>query len=615
VRRRLLTDGSGDPPWEQWRNLRTEPVMNRPDDSSRPGIVCAKWSLTLLSLFLAALAVRLVFLYIAPNNSTDAWSRYLAARLWLQHPGRLPPATAFDAWLPMHFWLLGIVLWITKSEIGARIFSVLLGSLSVIFVAGIAARGFDRRVALWSGVLLTFFGFHIEYSVTTSSEALTIFLLVLGVFAWLRYAEQRTWPWLVLSSVAFIAASLCRFEPWLCPPVLGFMLLDFSDGFASAWSNRRALGHAAGFALLASGGALGWLIFSFAKWNDALQLPHRTMWLNLHFQPAHHSAWFRSFTVPASILISLSPFLVTLAVLGVWQVVLRGSQKARALTLLALILFTFNYYSSARYEVTQARYTLLYSWLFLPFSFQGLHWMSSGRWRWAADYRNHLVLVLLFLVWQAGIIVGGRYAPPPFGDQLGALSPTIPLHHEMRELTNLLKAKAPQQSALILDDYNWESPTVFRFANLQISKTFAIVQRDYDSPAELRERLDRFVRQMHPTLLVCSPAGPIGKLWSVDHRDVFQLESLGLQLGQVWRGEHWRIYSIVYSGSVFPQHSRIPDSPRSVEVESRLSQELRRPSINTDESVACRLTRNSPLRRFSSTGFLLCAWELESQRS
>ncbi len=515
------------------------------EPAPHPAPACSKWSPTPFFLFLTALAVRVVFLVIAPNNSTDAWARYLAALRWLQHPADLPPASVSDAWLPMHFWLLGSVLWITKSEMGARVFSVLLSSLTVVLLAGIVARTLDRRLAPWTALFMAFFGFHIAFSVTTGSEALTIFLVVLGVYAWLGYASERTWTWFALSVSAFIAATLCRFEPWLCAPVLAFMLLDFSDGCTSAWLNRCAWRQAFGFGLCASAGAIGWLIFSQLKWGDALRLPHRTMWLNLHFQTAHHSVLFRLLTVPASLMLSLSPVVVALAALGMVCVVRGGSQAARCLALLALVLFAFNYYNSVKYEVTQARYTVLYSWLFLPFVFEGLRWMSS-RWSWAAGRRSFAGTLLFFLLWQGGIIAGARYAPPPFADRLGALAPTLPLHREMQQLTSWLKANPPQQDALILDDYNWESSDIWRFAPLPASATFSIRQADYDDPAELKQRLEGFVKRRRPALLVCSPAGPIGSMWQVDRQNVLHVQDLSLHFSQLWQGEHWRIYRVTY---------------------------------------------------------------------
>lgn len=516
---------------------------------SRPtevGFLNVNWRSTLAIFFLAAFTFRIVFLFVAPNNSTDAWSRYVAATVWLEHPSHLPPATAVDAWLPMHFWLLGGVVWITKSEMAARGLSVLLGSFTVTLLAGIADRAFNRRVAFGSALLLTFFGFHIAFSVTTSSEALTIFLIALGTYAWIRYAATASWSWALISSTALNIASLCRFESWLCGPVLALMLLpDDSGSWPAGGPSHRAWWRALGFGLFSSLGALGWLVFSYLKWGDPLELPHRTMWLNAQFQPSHHSIYFRALSVPGSIVASLNPLIAVLTLIGALRVWFESARAARATLCLALALFAFNYYNSVRYETTQARYTLLYSWLLLPFALEGLSYLIS-RWRWADRSRAFAIVLILFLGWQAGIAVAASYAPQPIGDHLGALSPTIPLHAEIRGLTRWLKTNREQRGAAILDDYNWESEDVFRFANLTASRTFSITQQDYDNPRKFNLRLAEFVRGQHPGLLICSPQGPIGKTWCVDPRKPVRIADSNLRLAPLWLGTHWQIYAISY---------------------------------------------------------------------
>ena len=159
-------------------------------------------------LFLAALGIRLPFLFVAPNGTTDAWSGYHYA-LWLRHPGSLPKATSSDAWLPLYFWLIGGVLWLFKTEMAARVFTTILGALTIVSLWGIVARAFDRRVAWASSLLLALFGFHIAFSVTTGSEVPTIFFMAVGTYAWVRYAMRKSAIWVLLSALMFGAACLC----------------------------------------------------------------------------------------------------------------------------------------------------------------------------------------------------------------------------------------------------------------------------------------------------------------------------------------------------------------------------------------------------------------------
>jgi len=497
-------------------------------------------------LFVVALGIRLAFLPIAPNNTTDAWSRFHTAENWSKNPGVLPKETSEGAWLPLHFWLLGSVLWLTKSEMGLRVFTALLGALTVVFCWAIFRRTFDPRVALLSAVLLALFDFHIAFSITTGSEVPTIFFLAVGVYSWLRYSSEGKVVWLFLSAIMFSMASLCRFEAWVYAPVLALMMLDSSQGWVRELSHRSRVTRALGFGLLASGGALGWMLFSFLRWGDALELVHRTAQLNLQFRAAvlRHSVAFRSFTVPVSLATSLSPLILVLAALGLLLVLVRPLRPARSLAVLVLTLFAFNFYSSVRYETTQARYTLLYSWLLFPFALEALRWLVEY-WRRAEFSAAAAGTVIFFLLWQVGIVVGAAYASPAIADRLAVMSPTIPLHHEMRGLINWLVQNNPRSSAIILDDLNWESTAISRFAPLDRSQTFRITPGYYSNRELLRRDLGEFAKARHPVLCVCSPYGPIGTMWSVRDAQDVDVDDPAIHLHVVWQGEYWRVYSIV----------------------------------------------------------------------
>jgi 4-amino-4-deoxy-L-arabinose transferase-like glycosyltransferase len=522
------------------------PANSRSEDVASREIASQSSTAVLLLLLLAAVVIRLVFLFVAPNNTTDAWSRYHYAVLWLQHPGSLPQATSTDAWLPLHFWLMGAVLWLFKTEMAARFLTLTLGALTVLFYWGIVARVFDRRIATASSLVLALFGFHIAFSVTTGSEVPTIFFIAAGTYGWIRYATKERFLWVLFSALMLGAACLCRFEAWLCAPVLGLMLLDSGEGRPSL-RYRRAWLRALGFGLLGSAAAVGWLVFSFLKWGDPLELPHRTMWLNQHFRPAvlRHSVGFELLTVPASLAISLSPVILGLACVGLLYGIRKGSPLMRALAVLALVLLAFNYWNSVRFDVTQARYTLLYSWLLIPFAFEALRWLASWR-GWLDSRAAFSAVMIFFLLWQVGIVLGAAYAPPTVADRLAVMSPALPLHHEMRGLTDWLLQNRQPSTAVILDDFDWDSPSISRFAHLDQSETFHITPQHYADRALLKRELESFVRSQHPGLLVCSPYGPIGGMWSVEDRPQLEVENLGLHLQLAWHGQHWRVYTITY---------------------------------------------------------------------
>jgi len=321
------------------------------------------------------------------------------------------------------------------------------------------------------------------------------------------------------------------------------MTFDSGHGWLAALSDQSRLKRVLGFGLLAAGGELGWLLFSFLRWGDALKLPHRTAHMNLLAVMRHGTA-FRLFEVPVSLVTSLSPLILVLAALGLLLVLMKPFRPARSLAVLALTLFAFNLYSSVRYATSQPRYTLLYSWLLFPFAWEALRWLAE-HWR-RVEFSVAVAGTLIFFVlWQVGIIFGASYAPPVIADRLAGMSPTIPFQHDTRGLINWLLQNNHHSSTIILDDINSSSWNLLRFAPVDRSQTFYVTSLKYYSDRNLlRHDLDEFVKARHPVLCICSPYGLIGTMWSVGDAQDVNVENPAIHLHLLWRSEHWRVYSI-----------------------------------------------------------------------
>jgi hypothetical protein len=497
--------------------------------------------------FLLALVVRLVFLRLTPNNTTDAWSRLMGSEAVLRNPWKLPPLTAHDAWLPLHFWILAAVLKVWNSEIAARLFSVLLGSLTILPLWGIAQLAFGDEIAAVSALTLALFGFHIAFSVSTGSEAPIVFLMATGIYFWLRYLLDRRWKYFVPSTVALVAASLIRFEPWVAIPVMGLLLLDFSGGWNSLWSNRKAWAQVIAFGLSSSSGAIFWMAFSFWKWGDPMKLPHRTIVITGQ-QFRLHGLVFRILDVPASLAISLSPALLLLAIPGILLIFRKGPATRLAVAIVMLTLFGFNFYTCIHYQKTQARFTILYSWLLIPFAFGGLEWIAKEKNCTLAVKRQAIAGILaFFLVWQAGIALGAEYGPPGIADHLGGISPLQPLHVELRSLTAWLKNHVTPPDTVAFDEFNFESDSIIRFSNLGFARAFQVRgKQEMQDQAVLREKLQEFWKRERPRFLVCSPYGPIGRLLAIDDKQTVKVPWLGVTMTLGWMGPHWRVYEVRY---------------------------------------------------------------------
>jgi len=147
-------------------------------------------------------------------------------------------------------------------------------------------------------------------------------------------------------------------------------------------------------------------------------------------------------------------------------------------------------------------------------------------------------------MWQVAIVLGAAFARPVIADRLSVMSPTIPLHHEARDLVNWLSHNNPRSSSVIVDDLNWDSAAILRFAPLDPSQTFHITSEYYSDRDRLRRDLNEFVRARHPALCVCSPYGLIGTMWSVRDAQDVNVQNLAIHLHVLWQGKYWRVYSI-----------------------------------------------------------------------
>jgi 4-amino-4-deoxy-L-arabinose transferase-like glycosyltransferase len=159
----------------------------------------------------------------------------------------------------------GGALEISRSEWFARLVSVLFSTLTVLPFWGIAVRAFSIPVAVYSSLSFVLLGICVGYSVTTSSEVLTVFFVVFGVYAWLRYRCSESYAWAVLSGLGSSAACLIRYEPWIAVITLCALSLQNANVDSVPHSRWRTLMIFAAFALA---GAFCWSAFSYLKWHD-----------------------------------------------------------------------------------------------------------------------------------------------------------------------------------------------------------------------------------------------------------------------------------------------------------------------------------------------------------
>ena len=189
-----------------------------------------------------------------------------------------------------------------------------------------------------------------------------------------------------------------------------------------------------------------------------------------------------------------------------------------------------------------ARYTLMYSWLLIPYAFEGLRVLSS-RWPSMESRKAFAGVLIFFLVWQTGIVVGADYGPPQIADKLSSISPTLPLAVELRDLVRWLDGHRSMEDAIIFDHFNYEEVDLVRYTHIPASQYFQVPEV-MDRPVVQTELKD-FLVMRHPDLVVYSPGGLLRDIWPIENPSR-SFDPSNVVLSRQWQEGNWQVYRISY---------------------------------------------------------------------
>lgn len=490
----------------------------------------------MLFLLVGFLCVRLPFLFVTNNaNAGDAWDRYQIALDWSTHPTQLPS----PVWLPMHFWIMGLTLKLSRSELTVRLISLFFASLTILPFWKLVKKLFDVRIAIYSALSFAVLGIHVGYSVVSSSEVLTVCFLAFGIYAWFQYRLSDSQGWATLSGLALSAACLFRYEPWVA--VITLNVLNVTD-IKDIRLGQRRWRPLFTFLVLSCAGAIAWCAFSYYKWHDPFFSAHQTINLN-DTDPNKGRLLYRLAVVPGTIIASLGP-LALLSALGITRSITQPRSPRWELSVLVTILLLTHYANSVLHSVTQARYILIYVWLLIPFAYGGIQaGMERNLPRW--NRRTFAVVFVSFFLWQIGITVVARSGPCALGDRLGQVSPTLPFRCGLRGLISWMDDHPTSGQSVILDNFSAEAREVVRFAHLTPGAVFTVPK--LSGPADLQS-MYRFVEDQHPRLLIYAPHGNLGRIESLPDTSNVSIENsrITMRLHRLWsaKGDDYRIYEI-----------------------------------------------------------------------
>lgn len=391
--------------------------------------------------WLVALVVipRLAAFPFSENLQGDAIARTWLAHVWLAHPHIIG---SFDQGAmqfgPLHIYLLALAEWVWPSLLHAgRVVSLVVGCASAWPLFALTRRLFGTEAAVAAVVGFGFWGFHLQASTTSASEALSLFLVLAAVerFSAWQEAPQRSvnglWAALVLN-----LACATRYDAWLLVPLLALV---------AGWT-RRSLWTLVWFGAASSAFALAWSVGNFLDRGDPLYPFRYIDDFHRAWYPNEAALWgptrFRLISLlfwPGAAVLSLSPWFGVASGVGLVRTWRQGRHRWLVLVIvLPAAAYTFRSVVLGSF-VPLARFTVKELVLGLVFAGPVL-----------ANWRRQ-VLVLTTGAW-CGAVLALSLSGTSLGVSLSPLSPVSRIDDATRQVATWLTTHCELTQTLVVDE-------------------------------------------------------------------------------------------------------------------------------------------------------------------
>ena len=302
--------------------------------------------------------IRALVCALTNNEPGDPDARAVDSAEWALSPSFILSGT----WLPMHFYVTGVLMWILGNPITAgKALSFITGSLAVIPLFELVRRLFDRRTALITGLYFAIYGTQVGLSSTVMSEApLALFaLLSLNVLFAEIHSQTPRARGVVVAAIFMAIAGCFRQEAWQLAGIVTLYLL----------CKPRTRRYAILFGLVSLSTFAAWAITNAVAgegWEHALLAV-----ANAKNREGHHTQFSAAHNLLKWIWIyvqSPGPVISGLAVLGLYQACKRRLPASLGL-IAALLVGPYVLLSVVKPSwLPQPRYAVISELLILPYA-------------------------------------------------------------------------------------------------------------------------------------------------------------------------------------------------------------------------------------------------------
>jgi len=240
-----------------------------------------------LAVIALALLIRVGLFPFAENKHGDAPMRALIAE-WLNlDPHAAADPRTYCQFGPLHTSLMRPFLAVDPVAPRSSRYLSLLAGIAVFFpFLRLARRLAPPRFAPLAALALAVSPLHIQASITASSEALYLLLMVLCLERLLAALDSGAAVAFALAGLLASLAAITRYDAWIDFPIVAAV--------AWWWSARAVPGRWRGLVLFAVAAAslpLGWIVWSARTTNDAFFFAHYITNDHAHLAAAETARW------------------------------------------------------------------------------------------------------------------------------------------------------------------------------------------------------------------------------------------------------------------------------------------------------------------------------------
>jgi hypothetical protein len=480
--------------------------------------------------------LRVISFLLSANSGGDAWAREGITAHWLQHPSL---QLNFGPWLPFHFWLMGGFATILGGNvrIAGRLLSLFAGIAALFIFRNLVRTVFGAGAAQIGLIFFSLYSLDIAYSATSSSEAVYLLFLLLGLLGYFRFRQIGKLQSLAFSGVFFSFAAATRYEAW--PFILSIAGLIG----VSLWRSYRQgrFGNAVQpfllFVLTAGVFPVLIMVNNWIKFHHilyAVSMNHS--WVAEQLTLSHPSMTYRLSLFSGVLLLTLTPLVILGGVYGFFR-----SFRTTLGTEFAIVTAFFScvqlYQIASSGEMAFARYTLTLGTLFTVLGGYGLYTMLEKYPDRSKALRLTFVgimLLNLFAIWALSS------KPNRFSDKLASISPILRYPHRIESLVAFLRARLNASDHIVIDDYNSESNVIAEALGLPLPAT----SRAFLASITPASELPAYVKDEKPRYLIYARQGVLEKTFPLD--DNLPLWLPNTEVHRTFENDVYQVYQVYY---------------------------------------------------------------------